>query len=440
MQLTCHPRGIGTTNKPGHHFFLLALAVGIVCVFLALCLLGYISRGARALGDWAPVSETANINLGKYSSGIAVASIESQPVSETAVNQKALSEGVIDTGHSANFGIAAGGGLVYLGQQDLETYFQRLNSLGVGWVRWDVAWNVVQPNDADHYDWSGADRVVSMAKKYGIASLVTIDYAPHWAANTGSCNDNGKCTPKYPEQFGRFAGLVAARYKKDAVSYFEIWNEPNYAYFWEPAPSSTAYVAVLKSAYENIKEVNPDAVVIAGALAPSNDPGYERGSSIHFVKALYSENAQQYFDAISIHPYTYPSSLKNVKGSNVWSQVEAIRKIMVSKGDSDKKIWFTEYGAPTCGPGDAVEVDAKSSFTQGADYVTESAQRELAEDIMAKYQNSTSFLGPFFWFNLIDEGVGSTTIEDCFGLLRRNGTPKPAYDVLRAAIVKDLSQ
>jgi aryl-phospho-beta-D-glucosidase BglC (GH1 family) len=57
---------------------------------------------------------------------------------------------------------------------------------------------------------------------------------------------------------------VAARYKPDGVTTFEIWNEPNNASFWQPRPNPAAYTADLIAAYAAIKKASPSAFVISG--------------------------------------------------------------------------------------------------------------------------------------------------------------------------------
>jgi hypothetical protein len=337
-----------------------------------------------------------------------------------------------------NLGIAAGGAPIYLGQTELDAYFQKLNALGVSWVRWDIAWNVVQPTSATQYDWSGVDRVVATAQKYNIKSVGIITYAPTWAAQAGGCNDI-MCTPKDPAQFGAFAGAVAARYGS-SINYYEIWNEPNYTLFWKPTPSIPQYIAILKSAYTAIKKANPSAVVIAGSFAAQDDAADGSISPSTFTQALYSAQAQGYFDAISMHPYTYPAAPAFVASWNGWQQIAAVRQIMVNNGDSAKKIWLTEYGAPTGGTGNAVPVDTQASFTYGSDYMTDAAQQLLVQDVLTEYTKDKSFLGPFFWYSLQDEGTGKTTTENFFGLLRYDGSKKPAYDTFRAAVTSGLAQ
>lgn len=340
---------------------------------------------------------------------------------------------------SNDFGIAAGGAPIYLGQADLDIYFKQLSDLGVGWVRFDIPWKVVEPKKGT-YNWTGADRVVNTAKKYGIQSLVIINYAPAWAAKSGAsaCDGDQNCAPKDPVVFGGFAAAVAARYKS-SVSYFEIWNEPNYISFWMPKPNVADYAAVLKSSYTAIKKANPNAVVIGGALAPSGDEADGSIAPVTFIKALYSAKGKDFFDALSLHPYTYPASPDYVADWNSWQQIATTRQIMVDNGDSAKKIWLTEYGAPTGGPGKVHNLN-QLEFEYGSDYMSEAAQQQLVQKALELYQKDKAFFGPFFWYSLKDEGMDTNLTENFFGLLRYDGGKKPAYDTFRNAITTSSTQ
>lgn len=68
-----------------------------------------------------------------------------------------------------------------------------------------------------------------------------------------------------------------------------------------------------------------------------------------FLTQMYAAAAgRPMFDALSIHPYTYPSlGGFSWLDSGSWAMVPALRQIMVSEGDGAKPIWFTELGCPT---------------------------------------------------------------------------------------------
>lgn len=323
----------------------------------------------------------------------------------------------------SGFGIAAGGGLIYLGQNDLNTYFTSLKALGVTWVRWDIDWSVVQSRDAKTYDWAGVDRVANTAKNYGIKSLGIVTYAPDWAEISG-CGSEQHCPPKDPNTFATFAGAVATRYK-GVISALEIWNEENYPSFWSPAPNVQEYSNLLKLSYTAIKKVDPMVIVLSGGLAAAADEGGHI-SPLTFIKGLYASGANGYFDAVALHPYTYPISPEYIASWNSWQQMYLIRGLMVSNNEGDKKIWITEFGTPTNGPSKQRNLN-ELDFSYGSDYMSEAAQQTMVDRVGTSYNTDKSWMGPFFWYSLKDNSSNKNDPENFFGLIRYDGSFKPAY-------------
>lgn len=329
---------------------------------------------------------------------------------------------------SYQLGIAAGGILTGMDQNTLDDYFSTLNSIGANWVRWDIDWAFVQKDNQENYDWSGADMVSKTASKYGLNSLVTIAYAPRWAARN-PCSYPA-CVPSDPITFGKFAGEVAQRYK-NSITHFEIWNEPNYPLFWSQ-PDPVYYAELLKEAYVNIKTANNNSIVMNGGLAASENNGGSI-SPYTFIEALYNSGANKYLDAVAVHPYTYPAKPSFKANWNHWQEMTSIRTLMNSHGDRSKQIWITEYGAATGGPGKSVDPNQLSGFNYGSDYMTQSGQAELLENALLLHSQNNILLGPFFWYSLKDLSTNRSSPENFFGLIRFDGSHKPSYNVFQNA-------
>jgi len=90
---------------------------------------------------------------------------------------------------------------------------------------------------------------------------------------------------------------------------------------------------------------------------------------------------------------------------------------MITNGDANKKIWITEFGVPTNGP---------NSYW----YLSEQGQAGMVTDAMNLYKRYT-WAGPIFWYTLKDSGTDTSTNENFFGLIRFDGSLKPAYQVLK---------
>ena len=105
---------------------------------------------------------------------------------------------------------------------------------------------------------------------------------------------------------------------------------------------------------------------------------------------------------------------------------------MTSHGDGEKKIWSTEYGAPTNGPGTQA-TEAGYDPSAGEYYVSESLQARMASQAIADVR-AASWSGPLFWYSYKDLGTDPTSSENFFGLLRADGSQKPAYTAIKSML------
>ena len=338
----------------------------------------------------------------------------------------------VPTTGSASFGIAAGSTLPNLSGNDLEQRLQGMVELGVGWVRLDIEWSNVQRVGPDSYDFSDYDRVVKAVIAHRLRPLVILDYTPEWA-RSGECAGTPFCHPRNPDEFGSYAHAVAARYAGLGVRNWEIWNEPNLSQYYAPKPDPAGYAALLKAAYAGIKSVDAGAVVITGGTAPTQTA--DDGStirSVDFLSAVYDAGAKGSFDAVAQHPYTFPYTPDHAYPGGAWGDLSVLHSIMVAHGDGGKRIWSTEYGAPTDGPGNLVSTDVRQVYPDSS-HVSEGLQALIVRDAVTRLR-SYPWAGPMFWYSYQDAGTSTSSNENFFGLVRADGSHKPAYDAYQAAI------
>ena len=314
-------------------------------------------------------------------------------------------------------GITIGDDFEQLSDSDLEASMDDIESLHVGWLRFEMSWTHAQPDDQNHFKWESFDRIVEAAARHNIQVLPILAYTPKWA-RLPACLDSFTCAPVDPSLFARFAGAAAAHFKTRGVHHWEIWNEPNIDFFWMPKPDAAAYTELLRQSFISIKQVDSQATVISGGLAPVDTPETTVDPR-EFLKAMYDDGAKNYMDAVGYHPYSAPVMPGDVKKTNGWSAMSdlnpSIRSIMADNGDRNKQIWATEFGVPTGGP---------------LDYASEDLQEyEFAEamDQMA----GKPWLATLFFHSYKDLGVDRSTINDFFGIVRYDGSRKPAYFVIK---------
>jgi polysaccharide biosynthesis protein PslG len=289
-----------------------------------------------------------------------------------------------------------------------------MRSIGLGWVRVDANWSIVQPTGPSSFDWSGLDQEVSSMRAAGMNIDLIIDDTPAWARDPSASGNWGQ--PASASAFVTFAGQVAARYGPRGVRTYEIWNEPNIQPFWNPAPNPGLYTTMLRGSYAAIKAVQSNATVLSGGLAPSASDGTNI-TPVTFLEDMYADGAKGSFDALGYHAYSFPALPDTFASWSGWSQMNqtnpSLRSVMTANGDAGKQIWITEIGAPSSGPNGVGTTAQAEEVTQAV----QGAQRN-------------PWIGAEFFYTYQD----ATSNPDYYGLLNADGSPKPAWTALTAAL------
>lgn len=312
----------------------------------------------------------------------------------------------------AGVGISPGQAILWTDDATLHADLDAVAASGAGWVRLDVDWPAVEPA-AGQRDWAAVDRAVTAARDRHLRVLGLLAYTPQWARPPGTSTH---APPLDPAAFAAFAGAAAARYRH-SVAAWEVWNEPNLPDFWEPRPDPAAYAALLVRTAAAVRAADPGTTVLTGGLAPAHTDGAGVAPG-DFLDAVYAAGAGGAFDAVGLHPYSYPA-LPDDTGTGGWNsfvRLPEVHAVMAGRGDGAKAVWLTEFGAPT-GTGEGAVDPARQALI---------LQRGFAE------ARRLPFVGPVFVYALRDAGTDPGDREQNFGVLSAAGTPKPAWDVLRA--------
>lgn len=327
----------------------------------------------------------------------------------------------LGTRTAADIGMTTGlGSLREMSALDLDAELAAYADLGMKWLRTDLYWANVQNAGPDSYDWTVPDRVVAAASAHGLEILLGVGTTPKWARSIAS----ERSAPANPADYAKFLSEAVRRYAPRGVHAWEIWNEPNLVGSFPTQPDPIRYTQLLIAAHEAIKTADPTAIVILGGLSPVVETkasllgAVKFYGAVDFLREVYAEGGGDSFDAVGFHPYTYPRMPADPAPWTGWSIMAGpIRKVMADNGDADKKVWITEYGAPTN--------EAKSK-------VSEAEQAEMLEQSIA-LARSYDWAGPYFWYSYHDLGTDPANNEMWFGLLRADGSAKPALEALKAA-------
>jgi hypothetical protein len=282
------------------------------------------------------------------------------------------------------------------------------------------------------YNLTDIDTLVNQAQQYGFEVLLTIAQTPKWA--------NGGKTPNYaPTNMSTltdFAEMLAKRYNGSkpgvgTVRRFSVWNEPNLGLFLAPQfkgdkiVSAATYAKLFAAAYTGIKAGNPNAMVAAGETSnrgrnrPTGNVGHDSVAPATFARLVSEANPQLQFDAWATHPY--PSVYALGPGQNVAYPNVAFSTMSRFGADLAKwfkrpvPIWVTEYGEQT---------KPEYSFG-GISYAQQAA--DVKKAMLLAQENP--YVEMFIWFIFRD----STSQTWFSGVLKKNGTKKPAYNAFASS-------
>jgi hypothetical protein len=279
------------------------------------------------------------------------------------------------------------------------------------------AWREIEPTRGQ-FHWEVTDQVVAGAEYYGLDLVVRLDQHPAWVSDVSPPLN---APPDALGDYQHFVERVAWRYRGRVRAYI-IWNEPNLALEWggEP-PDPAAYVQLLRVGYQAVKAGDPDALVVAAGLAPTNGDGERATDERSFLRGMYRAGAAPYFDALGAHPYGFglpPDATVGANDGLVFRRLEALRAIMLENGDGEKPVWITEMGWTVDAPPD--QPDIAVSQAQQAIYLAGALEQVRSE---------------WPWVGLVTIwNLSQPAPSDPFGgysLFGLDGEPRPALEAVR---------
>ena len=227
----------------------------------------------------------------------------------------------------------------------IQRTLQMVREMGASWIVEFFPWAYYQAEDGS-VAWEHPDLVVGHARANGLKVIARIGYTPEWArpADTPMTYLDHDAY----DDFAAFAAAFATRYR-GTVDTIIVGNEPNLSFEWGYRPATAQdYVDLLKAVYPAVKAANPDATVLAGALAPTLEP---EGSpwainDLTFLNNMYEAGAADYFDALAVHAYglTFPATAEPDAAVLNFRRIELVRQIMIEHGDAATPVFVTESG------------------------------------------------------------------------------------------------
>jgi hypothetical protein len=449
--LSSTPQQRLTINRKGCAALAVAcvLMVGLACGFAVSTMLGLLPLTARPQASptsasvVTPEATTADPRTPTTPASSAEPSPTSSPIAETPPPETPVGPAIQTPSPSApgtgfDYGIQ-----VHLFHLDAGYVTQLVNNMQFRWIKHQIEWKEFEPSKGQ-YDWEPIDLIVGAAHSAGLNVLLSVVKAPDWARG-GHLEEDGP--PVNTEDYGDFMAAMAERYC-GRVQAYEIWNEQNLRREWDTGrPLSAAeYVDLLRTAYDRIKAVCPTAIVVSGGPTPV---GYTSDTAIDdlvYLRQMYEAGLSKYCDAVGVHPsgfnnppdwryppaYSEPGDSESFRGNRQFyflNTIEGYREIMTAFGDTDRKLWATEFGW-------ACIENLTERPHDGYEYAADNTEMEQAGYLMTALQigREKGYMGVMFVWNLNFAPAGGAADERAaFGILREDWSPRPAYQTLAAA-------
>lgn len=292
---------------------------------------------------------------------------------------------------------------------------QAAQDVGVRYVRIDLNWPWVETAPGV-FDWSLYDQFVAEAEKRGIRPLFILHRPNPFHADQEGSDQHRYLPPSKPDQvsaFARWAAAAAMRYQA-ARPVWEIWNEPDNATFWRPAPTPQDYLQLARGACAAIKAQSPSAYVMAPAAAEM--PTVWRSEKPLFDALFADRDLLTCIDAISIHTHRFAKAPETL-----WADMAAF-------SDHYSRKWPADIAHKPL-------IDSEWGYSVYKDGITEGQQATWLPRMVL----INAMLGVHLTniYCLVDTGPSSAEREDRFGLITQDGRQRPAVHAL-AVLVKEL--
>ncbi|MDF1513321.1 MAG: O-antigen ligase family protein, partial [Anaerolineae bacterium] len=311
--------------------------------------------------------------------------------------------------------------LEFYTQEERDQALAWIEDGGFRWVRQRFNWAHIEET-AGTYDWTLWDEIVTDLDDRDISILAVLTGAPTWAG-----------TPPDPDAFASFARAFAQRYR-DALTYYQIWHNPNIGDAWGGRANVYAYTDVLAQAAQEIRAADSDARIVLGSLAPNSELGDRNFAEDIFLDMLYAAGADPYFDIVSVQPYGFDTGPKDRSLSRDvlnFSRAQLVHQVLLAHDDGDKAVWSSHLGwnsLPDVTAGVASIWGSVDEATQAA--YTVAAYNRAADEWPWMGLMCVNGLQP-------RPAVLTRPVPDAeehwgFALIRPDGQPRPIYTALQS--------
>ncbi|MBI5929162.1 MAG: beta-galactosidase [Chloroflexi bacterium] len=317
------------------------------------------------------------------------------------------------------------------------------NQLRLNWVKLQVRWQFVEPEEGV-YDWSYLDAFFQSVTEKNLKVLVGVVTAPEWARQAGAdLTKNGP--PADNQKFADFIAQLITRYPSK-IHAIEVWNEMNIDREWASINGINApeYVEMLRAVANTIRFLDPNIMVVSGALSPTGVNNDAVHDDFRYTDELIAAGVLDVIDCFGAHHNGYNIG-PNVPYDQVpndptatfrgpfdsphpsWSFYSTLTTYAnkISAAGSTVPLCVTEFGWATT-------ADLGGQYPQYFEFANDNTLDESAQFIVEAIQlmEEWGFVRLAFIWNLNfgpEEGFNATNDNVPYSLIRPNYYLSPAW-------------
>jgi hypothetical protein len=326
-----------------------------------------------------------------------------------------------------------------------ERIVQMVAEAGFTWLRQQFPWEDIEIHGRGDFEdrrnveaigvvsaWDKYDQIVDLADQYNLRIFARLDNPPTWSRSNPDAGDFAP--PDDFQDFATYAAAVAGRYR-GRIHYYQVWNEPNiYPEWGNQDVSPEAYTDLLCRTYAALKAVDPENVVISGALASTVSLTGRDLNDYIFLQRMYDAGAADCFDILAVQGYGFNSGPtdRRMRPTTInFSHNLYIRDIMVANGDAHTPIWITE-AAWNPQPRDPSVV---TSLYGNYGIVTPEQAARYMPLAYQRAQEEWPWVGAiFYWFFKRPADYEINQSWYYFRMVEPDFTPLPIYDSMKQYI------
>ncbi|HNT75473.1 MAG TPA: cellulase family glycosylhydrolase [Anaerolineae bacterium] len=426
---------------------IIAIAIWLLLLLISLsCAMGWIKLGGDAPAPPSATAAPTPAQVAPQPTRATDTIVLPTPTPETTNPAVLPSLPALPWG-DFGYGIAAHG--ISMPYYTMDQVAQQLK---MTWVKQQVRWDHFSPAEGQ-MDWSGYDAMVDAAHERGLKVMFSVVGAPNWSRTYFDSNPQA-APPDDLAKFAAFLGELVDRYK-GKIHAIEVWNEQNLDREWDTAEGvkASAYVEMLRLAYQTIKARDPNIVVISGALSPTGSSATDPANpnrviymdDFQYFQEMVNAGFLQHADCVGAHhnginmppniawdegyndttaqfrgPFDNPNHSWSFK-STLWGYHE-----MIQAAGQNTPLCITEFGWATS--------EGFDGYPAGFEFALDNTLAEQAEwDVQAfQLMREWGFVRLAFLWNLdySYKGGNATDPNAPYSLLDMQGAPRPSYGAI----------